>query len=114
MQQNVMRFVGYIAVVFLKNDITVEADGIAFALVLEIVSIVKLIVDNAGFILLMEHLCLFSTIEMMQAVANITNNRIQNDIKMPRRSSRHHGSSIYMYSSSSVRPISLQQIGKKR
>lgn len=64
--------------------------------------------DDGGFMLFMAQTCLYSTIEMMQADANIANNSTQNDTSMERRNSRHHGSSIYMYSSSMVNPNHLK------
>lgn len=57
---------------------------------------------------------LYSTIEMMQAVAKITTSRIQNDMRMLRRNSLHHGSFIYKYSSSSVSPTNLRRKEKKK
>lgn len=64
-------------------------------LVLDIISILGILITENGFMLLMAHCCLYSTIEMMQADAKIANSRIQNDMRMARRNSRHHGSSIY-------------------
>lgn len=64
--------------------------------VLDIISILgTLITVNGGFMPLMAHCCLYSIIEMMQADAKIANSKIQNNMRMVRRNSRHHGSSIY-------------------
>lgn len=68
----------------------------------------------ADFILLMVHCCSYSMIEMMQADAKIAKNTIQNDMRMPRRSSFHHGSSKYKHNSSSVRPSKLYKREKER
>lgn len=83
-------------------------------LVLEIVSaLTRLIAENGDFILLMVHCWMsYSTIEMMQADAKIANNNTQNDIIIPRRNSLHHGSSKYMYNSSSVSPTNLEYMEK--
>lgn len=51
---------------------------------------------------------------MMQANAKIANNTIQNDMRMQRRSSFHHGSSKYEHSSSSVRTLKLYDRKAKR